>query len=166
MPGPDRSRPSLRVLLGSNAAWSPHAQWHDRAASFPISFLFCWASGPNFQPSDAASNAARSARAKWHDRAAFFPRKKNSAQIWSIGPVHRTEDRICQKSGPKRTSPVRAGPRSGPVLDRNYTPLAKIKLRDPNTLSSCHKDFKRSQKPSTSSHIFLNLKNVWQKEPP
>ena len=39
MSGPDQSRPSLRVLLDSNAARFARAQWHDRAASFPIIFF-------------------------------------------------------------------------------------------------------------------------------
>ena len=50
--GPDRSEPSICILLASNAARSACAQWHDRAASFPENFFF-WHQDRPVQPSDA-----------------------------------------------------------------------------------------------------------------
>ena len=69
----------------------------------------------------------------------LLSQKKNSAQIWSIGPIHRTDrsdpqdrpvqDRTRPKTefdkSPDRRGLVRAGPRSGPVRSwtENCTPL-------------------------------------------
>jgi len=82
---------------------------------FPHKFFF-WASGPNFQPLDAASNATRSARAEWHDRAAFFPKKKKfcSNSVHQSGGPNRRPNLTKVRTEEDQSSPSRSSIRSGP----------------------------------------------------